>query len=675
MRRSICYCEPSQAQAGEQNTWKFIYTSAASLPKGARLKFDIASKGRDIDWEVPSVNPKSSSNVIYALLENGKTLQPKEIDTPDNFTPQYEFILPAELAAGSEFTIIMGAPKDKKSSKPEQGNRAQSLAQRRKPFLLYIDPVGKGNYEDPESFNIDIRGNSLHAIKVLTPSFVAKNKRFDVVLRFEDEYGNLTNDADEETLIELSYENLRENLNWKLFIPETGFIALPNLYFNEEGVYTIQLLNTTTKEVFRSSPIKCFPDNNKNLFWGLIHGESERYDSTENIDNCLRHMRDEKALNFFGVSPFESAEETSNDTWKHLITNITEFDEDERFTSFMGFQWMGSTPDEGLRQFLYLKDGKQILRKKEAKNNTLKKIYKSFNPKELLSIPSLTMAQGYEYDFKDFSPEFERVVEIYNAWGSSECTAKEGNSRPIKGTVKTGGAPESAKGSIQKALQQNCRFGFVAGGLDDRGVYSDLFDSDQAQYSPGLTAVIAKAQTHEAIAEALYNRSCYATTGERIIIGFYIAGFPMGSEINTADKPGLAINRHISGYVAGTTALEKVEVICNGKVVKSLDIPRGYALQFAWDHMTPIEKLAITPGDKKPPFLYYYIRVTQEDGHMAWSSPIWIDILPRSAAKIVPKPAQKPVKKEELILDEEEEDDDFDEEEEDEGFDLEDDED
>ena len=30
------------------------------------------------------------------------------------------------------------------------------------------------------------------------------------------------------------------------------------------------------------------------------------------------------------------------------------------------------------------------------------------------------MGKGLQYDFKDFNPDFERVVEIYNAWGSSE---------------------------------------------------------------------------------------------------------------------------------------------------------------------------------------------------------------------------------------------------------------
>lgn len=656
MRRSICYCEPNYALAGEIRTWKFIYTSSVNLPKGTKLKFDLQSKGREIDWQIPSINLKKAGPVIYAQLANGKILSATEVETPESFVPQYEFVLPNSVEAGNSITIVLG-PKEGEAPKKGNSLRAQTCAQRRRPFLLYIDPSGKGHFDEPEVFTMDIRGGELANIRILTPSFVAKNKRFDVIVRFEDEFGNLTNNAPENTLIELSHEHLRENLNWKLFVPETGFISLPNLYFNEAGVYTIQLVNSSAKQTFRSAPIRCFPDNNRNLFWGLLHGESERFDSTENIESCLRHFRDDKAFNFYGVSPFESQEETSNDTWKSITQNIADFDEDERFTTFLGFQWQGDNKAEGLRLLVFSKENKPILRKKELKNSTLKKIYKNFSPKELISIPCFTMAKGLEYNFDNFDPDFERVVEIYNAWGSSEMTKKEGNPRPIHSTT---GIQEVVEGSIQKALQRNCRFGFVAGGLDDRGAYAELYESDQEQYTPGLTAIIAPTHTREALIDALYQRACYATTGERIIVGLYLAGIPMGKEISTADKPGLVINRHLSGYVAGTTNLKTVEIIRNGKVIKTFE-PDNYFLEFTYDDLTSLEKVVIPTKDKKPPFAYYYLRVTQEDGHMAWSSPIWVDYIPLSAIpKNQNKRLAKPVPKKDFLeedFDEEDEDD------------------
>lgn len=663
MRRSICYCEPSHALAGETRTWKFIYTPSVNLPKGARLKFDLQSKGREIDWQIPTSNLKKNDDLIYALIGSQKVLQANEVLVGDSYTPQYEFILPSTLPAGEPFTVVLGAKVSEIDKKGAGNIHAQTTSQRRRPFFLYIDPTGKGHYGDPEVFSMDIRGGELSNIRILAPSFVAKNKRFDIIVRFEDAFGNLTNLAHEDTLIELSHEHLRENLTWKLFVPETGFITLPNLYFNEPGIYTIRLLNTKNKQVFLSAPIKCFPDNNKNLFWGLLHGESDRFDSTENIESCMRHFRDDKAYNYYGVSPFESQEETPNDVWKFISQNIADFNEEDRFTTFLGFQWDGEPKSEGLRQIIYTKDNKPILRIKDLKSNTLKKIYKSFSPKEIISIPSFTMSQRTEFDFEIFDPDFERVVEIYNAWGSSELTKKEGNSHPILSKGQSG-TKESAEGSIQKALQRNCRFGFVAGGLDDRGIFADLFDSDQEQYSPGLTGIVAPTHTRDAIFEALYQRSCYATTGERMIVGLYLAGIPMGKETSTADKPGLVVNRHLSGYAAGTTKLKKVELIRNGKVIHTFTTDT-YHLDFTYDDLEPLDKVCINAKDKKPHFAYYYIRVTQEDGNMAWSSPIWVDYIPLSSLpknkiqKLPAKPSPKKDFLEDDFEDEEEDDEDY----------------
>lgn len=660
MRRSICYCEPSLVSAGETTSVKFVYTPSIDLPKGTKLKFDLLSKGREIDWEIPTANLKKPSNVIYLVIGDKKVVAGKEIATKNEIAPQYEFVLTEKVPAATPLTIVVGSPKPVGKEASAKGTVVQKNTQRRRPFHLYVDTSGKGKYTEPEVFTLDIRGNELQTIRLLTPSFVVKNKRFDIILRFEDEFGNLTNNAPEDTLVELSYENIRDNLNWKLFVPETGFITLPNLYFNEKGIYTICLKNPKTKQVFRSFPIKCFNENAKHLYWGLLHGESERYDSTENIDNCLRHFRDEKAMNFYATSPFEDSEEASPEGWKVISQTLTEFNEEDRFISFSSVQWNGAPHKEGLKQLLFFKETKQLPRKKENKGASIDKILKGSSPKDMLSIPTFTMAKGYEYDFKNWDPQFERVVEIYNSWGSSECLKKEGNEAPIKSSSKAG-VQESAEGSIQKALLNNCRFGFVAGGLDDRGIYTDFYEGGQEQYPPGLTAIIANEHSRSALADALFNRSCYATTGERILLGLELAGNGMGKELSTVEKPGFMINRHLTGFVAGTSDIVKVEIIRNGKVIQTYEPDTGYSFEFEYDDMDSLEKVCIKPKDKKPPFVFYYIRAVQEDGHMAWSSPIWIDYIPVKLQRPVKK-SNKPLPKAALIEEEVFEEDDYDEE-------------
>ena len=626
MRRSICFCEPNSALAGDPATWKFIYTTAAHLPKGAKLRFDLDSKGRPVDWQIPKTNLKEKMNVIWAELAGGKTLTATEVQHPQTMTPSFEFVLPMELKPGDTLAINL------------KGSIAQKGIQRRRPFHLWIDPKGKGDYKENETFFLDVKGNHLKTLRIIAPSLVSRNKRFDVIVRFEDIFGNLTSNAPEGTLIDLSYQHLRENLSWKLFVPETGFIALPNLYFNEPGIYKIQLKNLTTKEQFFSPPIKCLPEGALSLYWGVLHGESERLDSAENIESFLRHMRDDKALQFFATSSFDSEEETSNDVWKRVVQQVAEFNEDDRFVALLGFQWQGEVKEEGLRQFLYSKDSKPIMRRKDTKNNSLKKIYKTNNAKEVLAIPSFTMGKPTCYDFAEFNPEFERVAEIYNAWGSSECSAKEGNSRPIQGGKS--GISETAEGALQKALNQGCRFGFVAGGHDDRGPYTGLFDSDQSQYSPGLTAILSKEHSRASIFEALQARSCYATTGERIIIGLHIAGFGMGSELDTKSRPGLEFNRYITGYSIGTQPIAEAVLIRNGKKFRTLEIKESI-IEFEIDDSELLGSIALEPKEDRAPFVYYYLRVVQQDGHIGWSSPIWVDLNSRSAPLLTTKKVKK----------------------------------
>jgi hypothetical protein len=612
MRRSICYCEPTFAIAGQASAWKFIYTTSVDLPKGTSLRFDLHTKDRSFDWKLPSDSHKDKDSSIWLELPNHKTIFGKK----EHFSKEvgFVFVLPTEIKTGEPFIICIG-----------KNNRCQTYIQRKRPFSLFIDIKGKKDFRDPEFFFIDVKGDTLKELKILTPSFVTKNKRFDVVVRFEDQFGNLTNNAEPGTLIDLSYENLRENLSWQLFVPETGFITLPNLYFNEAGVYRIQLKNCRTKEVFYSDPIKCFNDWEMNLFWGSFHNELEKTDSSDSIEEYLRTCRDEQSLHFVSTSCFESEEETSNDLWKSISYQVMEFNEDERFVVFLGFQWLGNLKEEGLRQMIYSKDQKPLLRKKEIKHNALKKIYKTTTPKELMSIPSFTLAERAVYDFQDFSNEFERVVEIYNAWGSSECLKKEGNKFPIQGSGKNS-MGENAEGSLVKALLNNCRFGFIAGGYDDRSVYQGLYDANQTQYSAGLTAVMAPQQTRANIFESLYNRACYATTGARMVLGFSIAGKHMGSELNSDSKPGLEFVRFIEGFALGTKPLKEVIIFRNGKEFKKFSDLKGNYLDFALED-TELLPSVVIPSKKedKPPFVFYYFRVEQVDGHIGWGSPVWID--------------------------------------------------
>lgn len=628
MARSICKTHPSVTLAGHCGNWNFIYIPGTNLPEGTVLRFDPLSDGEEGNWQVPSAATNVKLNCIWLTAGGEKRVIPDIVE--QNGRPLFDFILHKAVKAGEELVITMGSfgkTTDKK-------NMAQTYIQRRRPFHLYVDTKGKGNFpKDPEVFHLDVKGGELNNIRIIGPSIVSRNDRFDLILRFEDTFGNLTGYAPEDTLIELSYDQLRENLKWKLFVPETGYLSLPNLYFNEPGTYRIKLKNLQNENIYHSPPIECTSEPAESLFWGVLHAESKRHKTAEDVENALRCFRDDHALQFYASSVFEGEEETQQGDWKLLSSQIAQFNEEERFVSMLGFQWFGEPSEEGLRHFIYPKDNKPLLRIKDSKSNTLKKIYRSHTPKELLSIPCLTMAKGFSFNFKDFNPEFERVVEIFNKFGSSECSAKKGNPFPIRTKGRKTGMCETEEGSIQKALSRNCRFGFVAGGSDHRGVYSDTVENDQIEYTDGLTAIFAKDYSRENLFSALYNRRCYATTGSRIVVTFTIAGQPIGSELNTSDKPGLEFNRYIQGKVSATCKIKEIIIYRNQDKFQTFENLED-VYQFTLNDSELLSKITLKSPDEKSDFVYYYMRVITEDESCAYITPIWIDYVIAQKGKV-----------------------------------------
>ncbi|MEC8306560.1 MAG: DUF3604 domain-containing protein, partial [Chlamydiota bacterium] len=294
----------------------------------------------------------------------------------------------------------------------------------------------------------------------------------------------------------------------------------------------------------------------------------------------------------------------------------------ERFTTFSGSLFSSSQKKEGLHHLLFAKHEKASSFQHKKNNRPLKQIYSAFSPKEIMIIPICPMADRFSCDFHNLPPESTKNVEIYNAWGSSECLEKEGNPRPITSHSKKG-MQEAPAGSVRRALDNNHRLGFVAGGYDDRPPFNQAVSEGQKQYSPGMTAIIANTHSQESLWKALRQRSCYATTGAKMLLHYTIGGLPMGSELSTDKRPGLLHARYISITALGTAPWKEVLIIRNGTPWKRVNPQVSDYADNILDE-SPFEEIAIQ-SEKGGAFTYYYIRFEQEDGELGWASPIWID--------------------------------------------------
>ena len=133
-------------------------------------------------------------------------------------------------------------------------------------------------------------------------------------------------------------------------------------------------------------------------------------------------------------------------------------------------------------------------------------------------------------------------------------------------------------------------------------------DFKPAEIGMGLVAVYATERTRKSVFTALYDRHCYATSGDRIILEFACDGHMMGSEYQTDSAPLMTIS------VAGTTVIRRIEIKKNSSVVHVLE-PNKSMVDLDWRD----------PDFEGGKACYYYARVVQENGEEAICSPVWIE--------------------------------------------------
>ena len=158
---------------------------------------------------------------------------------------------------------------------------------------------------------------------------------------------------------------------------------------------------------------------------------------------------------------------------------------------------------------------------------------------------------------------------------------------------------KSPKVFVDYALKtKKYKIGFIASG-------------DHNSMGIGVAALWVKELSREGIIEALKNKRSFATTGDKIIVDFRINDKISGSTIKMDAKPNLDIQ------IKSQHELEKVEILRNSKVIKTYN---------SFKKLTQFNEIFTDDNyDLEKEVLYYYVRATQKNNEIAWSSPIWIE--------------------------------------------------
>ncbi|MDA2923620.1 hypothetical protein MYX65_03010 [Acidobacteria bacterium AH-259-L09] len=200
-----------------------------------------------------------------------------------------------------------------------------------------------------------------------------------------------------------------------------------------------------------------------------------------------------------------------------------------------------------------------------------------------------TSGTGMGTDWRDNDPEVEPMVEIYQGHRHNY----EHYGAPRSATAETQIGRYQPAGFVWNALARGYRLGFES-------------SSDHVSTHISYTMALAEGASREALVDAFRKRHCYAAT-DNILLDVRAGDHLMGDEFSSQEPVRLWVK------VIGTRPIDKISIIKNNGYVYSMT-PTGAEAEFTWQELNqPAGTLA-----------YYYVRMEQEDGQLAWSSPIWV---------------------------------------------------
>lgn len=325
-------------------------------------------------------------------------------------------------------------------------------------------------------------------------------------------------------------------------------------------------------------------------YFGDIQQHSAHSDGVGSADEAYLRARHRYHDDFVALTDHESflGKRTGPGEWEYLQQVADAHDEPGEFATLLAYEWTGKMyPGPGHKCVYLPKRGMKIVSRDDRPEG--RDAVQAL--KEMGAIASPHHIGWTGCDEEGHDPVGQPVWEICSCHG---CYEHADHPLGMRG--------EHKHQLADVMLKKGHRFGFTASS-DSHGL---LWHHGEARkrdpYRTGLTAVQCAELTRDAIFEALRTRRCYGTSGAKIFLDVAVDGNPMGSEI------------HADGAVKVWASAVGAEAIARIDIVTEEDVVATFP--GSGDELT-IET-SVTGR-------YVYVRVVQEDGEMAWSSPVFID--------------------------------------------------
>ena len=197
--------------------------------------------------------------------------------------------------------------------------------------------------------------------------------------------------------------------------------------------------------------------------------------------------------------------------------------------------------------------------------------------------------------WKELDHDAITIPHVY--FGGNVWSYQDDAKRPLL-EIYQGARNLSSERAAHAALREGHHLGFIS-------------SSDHCSTASSFACVWAPEPSRESIFRSMQTRRTYGAT-DKIRLIFRSGDHWMGEQFAAHSPPQFQIE------IDGTAPLEQVEVVQDGKPFKSLSVPSGATSLRA----------TYSPSANLIGKHYLYIHLRQADGNQAWSSPIWVDVVP-----------------------------------------------
>jgi len=223
--------------------------------------------------------------------------------------------------------------------------------------------------------------------------------------------------------------------------------------------------------------------------------------------------------------------------------------------------------------------------------NDTKLLYEEIRKSGGIAIPHTSGSPGMGTDWRDNSKELEPVVEIYQG---DRINYESADAPRGRGAFPANRAPGGyqEQGLVWNAWKKGYKIGVIA-------------SSDHLSTHISYAMVYTPRQERQAVFDAIRARHTYGAT-DNIVLEFRAGTHFMGDEFRAAGRQRFQVR------VVGTGAVARVRLIRDGQYLHTVE-PGTKTVAFEY-----VDQERLT-GEH-----WYYVRVEQADGELAWSSPVWI---------------------------------------------------